>query len=60
LVDSATAGAATGWYFINSVIQQSIHRVCLALPLFVASVRANHPDDALAPNDFAVFTKFFN
>jgi hypothetical protein len=28
----------------------------LALPLFVAGVRANHPDHAVAANDFAVAT----
>jgi len=31
-----------------------------ALALFVAGVGANHADDAFAPNDFAIFTKFFN
>jgi len=32
----------------------------LPLPLFVAGVSADHPDDAFAPDDLAVFTKFFN
>jgi hypothetical protein len=30
-----------------------------ALPLFVAAVGADHPDDAFAPDDLAVFAKFF-
>jgi hypothetical protein len=33
---------------------------CLALPLFVARIRANDADDAFALNDFAVFAKFLN
>jgi hypothetical protein len=30
------------------------------LPLLVAFVAANDPDDALAPDDFAIFAKFFD
>jgi hypothetical protein len=32
----------------------------LSLPLLVAFVAANHPDDAFAPDDFAVFAEFFD
>jgi hypothetical protein len=32
----------------------------LALPLFVAAVCANDPDDAFAPDNFAVFAKLLN
>jgi hypothetical protein len=32
----------------------------LALPLLVPGVGTNHADDALAPNDFAIFAKFFD
>lgn len=32
----------------------------LALALLVARVGANHPDDAFAPDDLAVFTQFLN
>jgi hypothetical protein len=35
-------------------------KVELALPLLVAAVGANHPDDALAFDDFAIFAKFFD
>jgi hypothetical protein len=31
-----------------------------ALALFVPGVGADHPDDALAPDDFAIFTQFLN
>jgi hypothetical protein len=31
-----------------------------SLPLFVAFVAANDADDAFAPHDFAVFTKFLD
>jgi hypothetical protein len=31
----------------------------LSLPLLVPFVAANHTDDALAPDDFAIFAKFF-
>jgi hypothetical protein len=30
-----------------------------ALPLFMPGVGTDHPDDAFAPNDFAIFAKFF-
>jgi len=29
------------------------------LPLFMPGVGTDHADDALAPNDFAILTKFF-
>jgi hypothetical protein len=31
-----------------------------ALPLLVATVGADHPYDAFAPDDFAVFAKLFD
>jgi hypothetical protein len=31
-----------------------------ALPLFVAGVRTDHPDDTFAANDFAILAKLLN
>jgi len=37
-----------------------IKPVTSALPLFVAGVGADHPDDTFAANNFAIFAEFFN
>jgi hypothetical protein len=34
------------------------HPIPLSLPLFVAFVAANDPDDAFAPDDFTILAKF--
>jgi len=49
---------------INALIRRNFntndacHKI-LSLPLFVAFVAANHANDALAPDDFAIFAKLF-
>ena len=35
-------------------------RFMLALALFVAGVGTDHPDDAFAADDFAIFAKLFD
>jgi hypothetical protein len=42
------------------VLQHSVSHLFLALPLFVAGVGANHPDNALAFNNFTILAKFLN
>jgi len=36
------------------------HKKTLTLALFVAGVGTDHPDDAFAADDFAIFAKLFN
>src|SRR5437764_6940135 len=49
---------------INALIRRNFYtnNTChkLSLPLLVAFVAANNPNDALAPDDFAIFAKFFD
>jgi len=42
----------------NPIVQFSINPIMLALTLLVPFIAANHPDDALASDDFAIFAKF--
>jgi hypothetical protein len=41
-------------------VQLSRYEIGSALPLFVTAVGANHPDDAFAADDLAVFAKLFD
>ena len=61
-----------GWWIVDdgrshdgvlSLIQQSKNPFILfmlALALFVAGVGADHANDALAPDNFTIFAKFFD
>jgi len=55
------AKAALGSFFSNiPVFHHSNLPFSSALPLLVPRVGADHPDDAFAPDDFAILTQLLN